>query len=68
MADRHLALKMKMNMKVYTPSVAQQFSLQTDRQVAQGKLVAGLKTKRGLLMSSHRYDDTFGPESLQILQ
>ena len=27
-----------------------------------------LKIKRGLLMSNHRYDDTFGPERLQILQ
>ena len=51
-----------------TPSVAQKFSFQTGKQVAEGKLPAGLKTKRGLLMSSHRYDDTFGPESLQILR
>ena len=59
---------MKMNLNMYTPSVAQHFSFQTGKQVAEGKLPAGLKTKRGLLMSSHRYDDTFGPESLQILR
>ena len=26
------------------------------------------KNKQGLLMSNHRYDDTFGPERLQILR
>ena len=55
-------------MKMNTPSVTQKFSFQTGKQVARGKLAAGLKTKRGLLMSNHKYDDTFGPESLQILR
>ena len=51
-----------------TPSLEQYFSFQIGKQVAEGKLVAGLKTKRGLLMSNHRYDDTFGPNSLQTLR
>jgi len=59
---------MKMKMKIKTPSSEQKFSFQTGKQVAKDKLVASLKTKRDLLMSNHRCDDTFGLESLQILQ
>ena len=44
--------KMKIKIKMNTPSVAQNFSFQTGKQVAEGKLAAGLQTKRGLLMSS----------------
>jgi hypothetical protein len=44
--------RQKMKMKMNTPSVAQNFSFQTGKQVAEGKLAAGLQTKRGLLMSS----------------
>ena len=30
--------------------------------------LATRKIKRGLLMSNHKYDDTLGPERLQILR
>ena len=56
-------MEMKWKYNVNTPSVAQKFSFQTSKQVARGKLAAGLKTKRGLLMSNHRYDDTLAPKA-----
>ena len=65
---RQFAPKNENEMKVNTPSVVQYFSFQTGKQVAEGKLVAGLKTKKGLLMSSQMYDNTFGPKRWQILQ